>query len=382
MLRRVEIKDFRSCHDVVLDDLGPMTVLVGRNAVGKTNILQAIHWAAQSATSREISLAGEDQKVSLEFKTNEATYSYSLQSPDFSLGTLYGGTTSIKESLFDNSNHNKTKEYFDRIGSKVKLCFAEPSQISIGSLVSSISAIYSLLPSDSNIIQSIHPFRSCVERVRYYPLIESDSGSIVFQKKYDEWLSKYNSTGDPGSSVLYRLLKLRLSGDPRFQEILDLLGPNGLNLIDDYELSRPPEDSKDNKDAVYQFRFQPSSQSEYFPPSSLSTGTQRIIRLVVSLVFDQSSVMLIEQPEDSIHRGLIRKIIAIMRAYSQQTQVIIASHASVIFDLLEPKDIRLVTMQEGKTRVRALTAEEIDAAKLFMEEQGTLSEFLETVEED
>ncbi len=40
MLKRVEIHNFRSCHNVVLDDLGAVTVLVGRNAVGKSNILR------------------------------------------------------------------------------------------------------------------------------------------------------------------------------------------------------------------------------------------------------------------------------------------------------------------------------------------------------
>ena len=39
----------------------------------------------------------------------------------------------------------------------------------------------------------------------------------------------------------------------------------------------------------------------------LSTGTQRIIRLIVSLIFDQSSVMLVEHPEDGIHGGLLRQ---------------------------------------------------------------------------
>ncbi len=50
MLTRVEISKFRSCEDLVLDNLGPMTVLVGRNGAGKTNILRGIEWAARTAT--------------------------------------------------------------------------------------------------------------------------------------------------------------------------------------------------------------------------------------------------------------------------------------------------------------------------------------------
>ena len=54
MLKRIEIKSFRSCRDVVLDNLGATTVLVGRNAVGKTNILKAIEWVASTATSDKV----------------------------------------------------------------------------------------------------------------------------------------------------------------------------------------------------------------------------------------------------------------------------------------------------------------------------------------
>ena len=53
-VQRVEIRNFRSCHSVVLDDLGPVTVLVGRNAVGKSNVLRAVQWAAETARAGNV----------------------------------------------------------------------------------------------------------------------------------------------------------------------------------------------------------------------------------------------------------------------------------------------------------------------------------------
>ncbi len=79
MLKRVEIKDFRSCHDVVLDGLGPMTVLVGRNAVGKTNILRAMHWIAYTATSGKVPQPpNQSADVTLEAAIDGTTYRYVL----------------------------------------------------------------------------------------------------------------------------------------------------------------------------------------------------------------------------------------------------------------------------------------------------------------
>jgi hypothetical protein len=60
--------------------------------------------------------------------------------------------------------------------------------------------------------------------------------------------------------------------------------------------------------------------------------------------------------------------------------LIIASHSAVVFDTLDPKSVRLVTMSEGETKVRPLTAEELDAARKYLEEEGTLSDFLEVVD--
>src|SRR5205823_906450 len=53
MLSRIRIENFRSCKDVLLDGLGSITALIGRNGSGKTNILRAIDWMARSATSTD-----------------------------------------------------------------------------------------------------------------------------------------------------------------------------------------------------------------------------------------------------------------------------------------------------------------------------------------
>ena len=55
MLRRFHVKNFRSCKNVVLEGLGSLTALVGRNGSGKTNLLQAIARLAHVAASTDLS---------------------------------------------------------------------------------------------------------------------------------------------------------------------------------------------------------------------------------------------------------------------------------------------------------------------------------------
>jgi hypothetical protein len=252
-----------------------------------------------------------------------------------------------------------------------------------------MTAQVSVLPPDSDVARVVRPFVSALDAVRYYPLTEDGNTTLITPTMYEGWLVHYRATGDPGPSVLMRLLHVALERQEDFDEIRSLLGPDGLGLLDDVDLrtyeGRDKEGKKDGQ-KFYWLGFVPSMQGgdsgRPFGFEDLSSGTRRITRMIVSLIFDQSTVMLLEHPEDGIHRGLLRKLIDVLRAYSDRCQLIIASHSAVVFDTLDPKSVRLVTMSDGKTGVRVLTPEELDAARKYLEEEGTLSDFLEVVEED
>jgi predicted ATPase len=401
MLKRVEIKQFRSCRDVVLDNLGPVTVLAGRNAVGKTNILRAINWVASSATSLELppspSRAGH---VSLQATIGQNTYHYTLKART-GLDVEGVPTIGLTEELISEDNNGARLPVFSRQNEEVELSPTE-SHIRIGASGPCMPALVSLLPADSVVVNSFRPFLSFLEGIRYYSLDEHGLvglSPIVSQTAYDKWLAWYRSADDPGSSVLLRLLHLALTNRQQFEEIRDILGANGLGLLDDILMSAletkgtvettvKSNDRKEWTDRFYLLTFRPSLQSPeapeagYFGFDGLSAGTQRVIRIIVSLIFDQSAVMLLEHPEDSIHRGLLRKLIGILQSYSDQSQLIVSSHSSVIFNTLDPGAVRLVTMENGDTKVRALTPAELSVAGKFLEEDGSLSDFLETVEEE
>src|SRR5258708_24484356 len=50
-LTRLRFKNWRSLRDVTIDNLTPITVFVGANSSGKTNILDALHFM-RSVTER------------------------------------------------------------------------------------------------------------------------------------------------------------------------------------------------------------------------------------------------------------------------------------------------------------------------------------------
>ena len=181
-----------------------------------------------------------------------------------------------------------------------------------------------------------------------------------------------------------------------FNEFQLLIGPEGLGILSQIhiftgtpELHGIQSGSSTNGPTtkVYLPRFQPSAQMGgynsncWFAFSNLSAGTQRMIQIVVSLLFDKRSVMLIEQPEESIHPGLLRKLIDLLRSYSDRSQIIFATHSSQVLNMLRPEEVLMVTAPGGRTEARKLSPDEVSQAKRFLKNEGSLSEFLEPFDE-
>ena len=59
-----------------------------------------------------------------------------------------------------------------------------------------------------------------------------------------------------------------------------------------------------------------------------------------------------------------------------------SSHSSALLNKLEPDEIRLVSLHDGLTMVRQLTPREVEVARTFMDQEGPLYDFLDTVEEE
>jgi predicted ATPase len=393
MLKRVAIEGFRSCHDVVLDDLGPLTVLVGRNAVGKSNILRAISWLAKTATSSTPPadlLAAGGRAVGVQIILGDDTYDYSFhKNVRFSGDPPRPDIIDITETLWHQGGNGGRKEVFQRRGGQVTL--EGEGAIHVNPLASCMTVLVSLLPHDSERVRLVRPLLENLRAIRYYPVeVEADLGPIsVRQSEYQEWLTQRRGAGSPVDPLVMRLLDMRLNRPDEFDEVQQLLGPNGLGLIGSIraEPFGPVATPQMGGQSFYFVSFQPSLQPTTSPPlffglDELSSGTQRLIGIITSLIYDHSAVMLLEHPEEGIHRALLIKLIDLLQGYSDQSQLIVATHSASVLNAVPPDAIRLVTMENGPTQVRRLTGQESQAAAKYLEEEGTLSDFLEMVAEE
>ena len=399
MFKHIDIKNFRSCHSTAISFDESVCAIVGKNGAGKTNVLKCIDWIASSSISTapvDVMPAGnvgdETDEVStrLVIKLAERQFEYSLTMPSLHAKGR-NRAASLRDSLALLDRERRT-EIFRREEEKV-FVGNRPEPIRVARSTPSIAALLSLLPENDELQEPLSAVTSFLAGIRYYALEEREGfRDFVTEKQYNEWLVRYQNEGLLTDSVALRLIYMWSEDKDRFEELRALVGPDGLGLLERFdvrELNTPVYPKRLEGDAaetkVYLPIFAPSEQmggaGRSFPFSDLSVGTRRIIRIVTSLLFDKRSLMLMEQPEDSVHPGLLRKLIDTMRSYSHSSQVIFTTHSSEVLDILRPEEVLLATARGGKTLVRQLSPDEVERAQRFLNNEGSLSDFLEPFDE-
>lgn len=397
MLRNIYIKSFRSCHELSIENIDELTILVGRNGVGKSNILKAISWCAKIATSSSSNLNYGVQpfniKIQVELDGDIYIYSVDGRVRDFEENAVW----SLCEELHINRDGHPSF-IFNKNGSKLKFDNFE-NDFEVGSSASALFSIFNLAP--NNIWnENLKKFFDFLAAVKYYPLTEVEDAEenynnvFITQEQFNKWLIT-RSADNSSKVVLAKILDFYLNKNDKFEELLNLLGKQGIGLISDIEITAinvpksavgektlTAEAVKD-KTKIYFVSFKPvmNDGEEGFRFDSLSFGTKRLIRFVTDFLYDDATVSLVEQPEDGVHCGLLYKLFDLLDSYSEDRQTIVASHSADLLNRAKPKDIRLVEMNAGATIVRELSGKEQFAANEFKKNNGTLSEFLRSLQE-
>jgi predicted ATPase len=107
-----------------------------------------------------------------------------------------------------------------------------------------------------------------------------------------------------------------------------------------------------------------------------SDGTLRVAEIVYHLLQPGVSCLLVEEPETAVHPGLLAKLLSLMDSYSFDRQIVISTHSPQVVDWCEPRQLRLVEREGGATRVHALGDDDIRRVTRYLNDEGTLADFL------
>lgn len=396
MLTAVTIKGFRSCLDTSLDNIGQIVALVGRNGAGKTNVLRAIQWAAHMAMRRRDSDAlartspNDNSRVALEFELGGRSYRYEVR--EYFTIVNNGPQWKTSEEL-QAKDQGEWRNFIYRNGKVVLIQYGEDS---VQSFAADPEA--PMLPAAISFSPECAFIGDFLNGIRYYPLNEQNLDGTTQEYKvlesrlFIEWdnsspLKKYS-----GSDAEMRILYMHLFDQDKFDEFTELVGPKGLGLVKSisvHGVSESDIEYKGKKLPMFHwvaFKNLAAGANTTVPFKHLSYGTRRLLDLISILIFDKSTVCLIEHPEEGIHSGLFRRAVGVLQQYADPAQLIVTTHSGEFFNRLPLEDVRFVSVGKKGTTVSRLKGEKLAAAEAYIGDEagngGTLSDFLEVCGEE
>ena len=156
------------------------------------------------------------------------------------------------------------------------------------------------------------------------------------------------------AAFLYLLKQKHPNSYLRIRRIVEQTAP----FFDDFALS--PQALNEEKILL---EWQHKGSDAYFNAASLSDGTLRFIALATLLRQPEElrpPVILLDEPELSLHPHAITLLAAMVKSASVDSQVIMATQSTNLLDHFNPEDVIVANWVNGETRFDRLDAERLD----------------------
>ena len=385
-LTELVVSHYKSLGNVELKDIQPVTVLVGCNGVGKSNVADVLRFlrdAVNQGLDHAVSARGgiglirqyssnKPYQITLEFgflndKFPGENFRYQLALTSLREGEFrierekceWIGPTGIsfdEEGELIETDHSLMR--FERNSEgKISLRVADkaislenqrhlpPETLVLGKRIISEKLIFGGIFGGE--------IQNFVENIRFSSIFPN----TLRQPAHPDTDPILKENGANWSSIL-RSLRKTAKGKQALEQIKEMM-----QVV-------MPQLEDISTQAVGGFihpRFKVSEKSgklHYFDPSQISDGTLRILGILLALYqTPHPSLMVIEEPEQTVNPALLAVLADAFRESSERTQLLITSHSPHLVDFFEPENIRVVTMEDGETRLGAIRASQREAIK-------------------
>lgn len=337
MITKISIKNYKSLEDVTLT-LGPLTVLVGANASGKSNILDAL------SMLKEL-LVGNPPVDSVLARRGDyqAVVWGSEIGRDISIELNWEPESRVKQRVHFN--------YSITFGPDDGRCVIKGESIGLDGkevLGRSSPGTYSFPGGSASIDERISSLQQARYHVPQSVQILNLIGTWVF---YDFDLHqmrpphsirneyRLNETGNNLSTVLHALFSIE---SPLFRDIFDSV-KSSVPVVE--KLVSPIVG--DNKTQV---ALKEKDVPEPVAAWGLSDGTLFSLALATALLTPEvPSLLTLEAPDTTLHPYVMEHVAEMLKSASRKTQVIATTHSPYLLDFVPAESIVIVEKVNGKT---------------------------------
>jgi len=383
MIKTVKFTNFKSLSSETIT-LGNFNVLIGANAAGKSNFVDALKFVKDVNDADLYSAVGNrsgwgntltrglspDTSILAEMtydfmnkpiKFRVGSWTYSLNSARHLIEfSNTGKRLMIKKEKFESLASHKDKafrESFDRVGSKVRMnspyvhrqesiSYKIPSQFQSDLFLG--QTFYNMTPDiladQINMWRFYHldvqaARRSCV-----------DTGQDFLQPD--------------GCNLALILSKMSKSDRADIRQVYNRILSLMSILVRKFSKWKPER----LVDGSITFGIYEEGIAKPLLPAMISDGTVRLLSILVSLLYqpDKAAMICIDEPERYLHPQVFGPLIEIMREVSNKTQIIITTHSPEIVRLLKPPEVLLVDKINNTTHL--LSAASTEMIDKFLEE--------------
>ena len=349
ILRQLILKRFRSLPAEVVQFDNP-TFLVGQNGTGKSNFTDAFAFLAEAMASPLQAVlarrggfpAVRNRRSAYERPSNLGLAVILLRPDDQTVEARYGfelsplgeyGFEVVREQCIVRRT-DESRSWFDRSGPDA----AWRSNVSSLDPVLEPSALALPLVGGDTRFQSVLRFMSRMQTCRIEP------AALRNMQDPDEGV-RLHPNGSNAASVLREIERAAPDDWKTILELLDVIVPRTVGV-------QPKK--HDNKLTLEFAQDWGKKELVKFGAFSMSDGTLRVLGLLAA-VFQRPppSLLVIEEPEATIHPGALGSVLDVLRRAGRFMQVVVTTHSPDILDAdwVEDRHLRIAQWDAGKTKI-------------------------------
>jgi len=394
-LRRVRIRGYKSIEfcDVTLE---PLTILVGRNASGKSNFLDALGFLSDLMEMRipeAVSRHGGWRSIKSRFE-NIDLIEIMVESQFESIGSPWSANYSLSmESTIKNevkirSEILELREVetgrecgFNVSGGKVTWTGEEhfendsewTSTVDVAELASSdkLDDPRFMKHQSSRLFLSVSgtlPFCEFSEGLRSSRVYNFQPQSI----RNHQPINSESILARDGSNIAHIMDEIKTIDNSSFRRVRDYLASVVPGVSDC--LRKVYGDSE-----TIAFVVEQQQGQLVFDASSMSDGTLRTLAALLAanqiiLPLEYPGFIAIEEPETSLHPAATRALVDALDEATMRTQILLTTHSADILDnpTILPENIRVVRMIEGRTVIAPVDEASVSIVRQNLNTLGEL----------
>jgi len=371
MLTTLAISNYRSLLHLVMP-LGPLTVITGPNASGKSNVYRALRLLAETARggviqalaseggldstlwagpeqlsrtvrNREAAVQGTTRKralrLSLGFAADDFSYAISLGIPPKTVSAFAHDPEIKRETIWAGPFYRPASALVDRQGSVIKIRSAKSWEI-VTDRATSFESMFNQV-ADPARAPEVFQMRDAIRGWRFYDHFRADLNAPARLPQLGTRTPVLHHDGRDLAAAIQTILEIG-DGEALREAVSDAF-PGSSVAVGWSDAGR------------FSIQFQQEGLLRPLSASELSDGTLRYLLWIAALLTPRPpSLMVLNEPETSLHPDLMPALARLIGRASENTQVWVVSHSSrLIVSLEKLSQCQSVALEKdlGETRV-------------------------------